>query len=99
MKKLTLSLDEETIAIAHKLARANNDSISNMVGNFFRDMQKPRTEYVPDHPTVRKLYGILKGSDIPMDKKAIRELILQKDRKSTRLNSSHLKLSRMPSSA
>ena len=78
MKKLTLSLDEETIAIAHRMAKEKNDSISNMVGDFFRNAQKNRKEYVPDHPTVRKLYGILKGSDIPMDKKAIRELILQK---------------------
>ena len=78
MKKLTLSLDEETIAIAHKLARANNDSISNMVADFFRSLQKDRAEYVPRNPALRQLYGILEGADIPRDKKAIRELILQK---------------------
>ena len=78
MKKLTLSLDEETIAIAHKVAKENNDSISNMVGNFFRDKQKSRKEYQPDHPVVKSLYGYYKGRSIPNDKKAMLDLLLQK---------------------
>ncbi len=78
MKKLTLSLDEETIEFAHKLAKEKNDSISNMVGDFFRDMHKNRKEYVPDHPVVRELYGSFKGATVPKDKKAMREALLQR---------------------
>ena len=78
MKKLTLSLDEDIIEFAHKLAKEKNDSISNMVGEFFRNMHKNRKEYVPRNPALRQLYGILEGADIPRDKKGIRELILQK---------------------
>jgi hypothetical protein len=78
MKKLTLSLGEETIALAHKLARERRDSISHMVEEYFRSLKKPETTYVPEHPRVRKLYGIFKGASLPSDKKALRELHAQK---------------------
>ena len=78
MKKLTLSLDEETIALAHKLAKENNDSISNMVGTFLRDAQKNRKEYVPRNPVVKSLYGYYKGRSIPNSKKEMLEILLQK---------------------
>ena len=77
MKKLTLSLDEETIAFAHKLAKQNNDSISNMVNGFFQSMRPNRKEYQPRHPEVRELYGYTKDRPIP-DKKVLREILLQK---------------------
>ena len=57
------------------------------------------TELAPDHPLVREtMHDCLHEA---MDVDGLRELIrgIEEDRKSTRLNSSHPSLSRMPSSA
>jgi hypothetical protein len=75
--KLTLSLDQETIAFAHELARESNDSISNMVVAFFRNARKRQGEYQPQHPAVKRLYGCMKGEPVP-DKRAMLEMMLQK---------------------
>ncbi len=78
MKKLTLSLDEDIIEFAHKLAKEKNDSISNMVGEFFRNMHKNRKEYVPRNPVIKSLYGYYKGRSLPNSKKEMQEILLQK---------------------
>jgi hypothetical protein len=76
--KLTLSMDEDLIRFAHELARKNNESISAMVAAFLRGMQKRETAYQPRHPFVKSLYGFAKNVEIPADKKALREELLQR---------------------
>ena len=75
MKKLTLSL---TITLSRQLAKERNKSISAMVGDYFLSLKKEGGSYVPDQPLVRKLYGIFKGTVLPSDKKALRELRARK---------------------
>ena len=53
----------------------------------------------PQRVEPRVLRAVLKGLGHPADTDEEIEQSLLQDRKSTRLNSSHLKLSRMPSSA
>lgn len=76
--KLTLSMDEDLIRFAHELAREKNESISSIVAGYLQKLRKKREPYVPRDPLVRKLYGYAKHIDIPKDKKAIREEMLQR---------------------
>ena len=49
------------------------------------------------NPTTEEIHAII--DEFSIDETCAIELVKPSDRKSTRLNSSHLKLSRMPSSA
>ena len=51
------------------------------------------------NPRLTSLISLLKNKGRENEAKIWREIANRLDRKSTRLNSSHLKLSRMPSSA
>jgi len=77
--KLTLSLDKETIEFAHNLARAADDSISNMVRGFLRSARKNAEEARPVNSIVRKLHGATRLHPIP-DKQVMREKLLKKHR-------------------
>jgi hypothetical protein len=78
--KLTLSMDEDLIRFAHELARERNESVSGMVATYLYTLKEKKHQhaYKPRHAEVRKLSGILKASDVPEDKKGIREAILRK---------------------
>lgn len=76
--KLTLSLDKETIEFAHKLARESNDSISNMVGTFFKHARKRREKDKPLHPALKRLQDFTKSMSFPEDKRAMMDVLLKK---------------------
>ncbi|KAA3645769.1 MAG: hypothetical protein DWP98_10945 [Bacteroidetes bacterium] len=56
--KLTLSLDQEAIAIAKKIAKKRNTSLSKMVEEYFyKLMNKKEAEKMELHPDITSMIG------------------------------------------
>jgi hypothetical protein len=75
--KLTLNVDKSLLEFARRLARDSNDSVSNMVGTFLRNMRANAQEYCPQNPQVRRLYGCVRKNHL-LDKEDMRREILKK---------------------
>jgi hypothetical protein len=72
MAKLTLSIDDEVIAVAKKYAKEHDTSVSRMVENYLRRWTlKPKAENIG--PITASLIGIAKGADPDAYKKHILE--------------------------
>ena len=59
MKKLTLSMDEDVIRDAKRLARRNKTSVSAMFSRFIRNMANPRRMEIPADSTVARATGLI----------------------------------------
>jgi hypothetical protein len=59
MTKLTLSVEEEIVEQAKRLAEANRTSVSAMFSRFIQSMANPRADQIKIGPVTRKLSGIL----------------------------------------
>ncbi len=59
MRKLTLTADEKTIALAKKIAQQNRTSVSSMFGRFVRLMAGAKGSSAPIGPIARKATGLV----------------------------------------
>jgi hypothetical protein len=77
--KLTLSLDQDLIEFAHRLAKESGDSVSNMVAAFLRHARKTRQGEGPaaTHPAVASLYGRYRKKPLP-EKGEMKKRLLRK---------------------
>ena len=79
-KKLTLSIDEEIIEFAHELADENDQSISNMIENYFINLKKQKNDN-NDHELskeVKEITGFFSEDKLPKDKKEMRKIFHEK---------------------
>ena len=60
MTKLTLSVEEATVARAKEIAHANGTSVSAMFSQFVKSMDSPLPQDFKIGPITRKLTGIAK---------------------------------------
>ena len=63
MTKLTLSMDEDVIATAKRIARRHNQRVSALLLNVVRAMaaqEKPHPEDIPPDSVVARLTGIIR---------------------------------------
>lgn len=59
-RKLTLTVDEEVIARAHRYGAAHGTSVSRLVGEYLESLTDPDAiDGASYGPTVRRLFGIL----------------------------------------
>ena len=63
--KLTLTIEKEVIEIAKKYAKENDQSLSEIVENYFKfvTVERVKSKEKPLSPRVRKLRGILKTDE------------------------------------
>ena len=79
-KKLTLSIDEDIIEFAHELSDKNNQSISNMIENYFINLKKQKNDN-NDHELskeVKEISGFFSEDKLPKDKKEMRKIFHEK---------------------
>lgn len=62
--KLTLSLDSQLIERAKKVARSRGKSVSQMVADYFRNLESADRGGEELPPLTRSLYGVLEGSGV-----------------------------------
>jgi hypothetical protein len=60
MRKLTLSVDEDVVESAKRIAEANKTSVSAMFSQFVRSMATRKDRRAKVGPLTRKLSGVLK---------------------------------------
>ena len=78
MKKLTLSMDEETIEQAKRLAAESGTSVSAMFSRLVRAMAQDRDEEIEIGPLTRELTGIVSLPDEKSDRELITEALMKK---------------------
>ncbi len=78
MKKLTLSMDEETIAQAKKLAAEQGTSVSSMFSRLVRLMALKPGEKIEIGPVTRSLSGIVSLPEGKSDRELIEEALMEK---------------------
>ena len=79
-KKLTLSIDEDIIEFAHELSDKNNQSISNMIENYFVNLKKQKNDN-NDHELskeVKEISEFFSEDKLPKDKKEMRKIFHEK---------------------
>lgn len=64
--KLTLRMDEESIARAKRYAAERGVSVSQLVENFFEALGEEDDELAMS-PLVKSIWGVLEGSDVDED--------------------------------
>jgi hypothetical protein len=80
MKKLTLSMDEEVIAEAKRLAAESGTSVSAMFSRLVRSMAaRPQTK-MPIGPITRRATGLVKLPPRKTDRKLVEEALEEKYR-------------------
>jgi hypothetical protein len=78
MKKLTLSMDEETIAEAKRLAAESGTSVSAMFARLVRAMAARPEAGIPIGPITRQATGLVKLPDGKTDRELIEEALMDK---------------------
>jgi hypothetical protein len=78
VKKLTLSMDEETIAEAKRLAAESGTSVSAMFARLVRAMANRHGEEPYISPTVRSISGIVSLPEGKSDKELLTEALMDK---------------------
>jgi hypothetical protein len=77
-RKLTLSMDEDVIEKAKRLAAANNTSVSAMFTGIIRGMAKRTRSEIPIGPIARKATGIVKLPKGKSDREILTEALMEK---------------------
>jgi hypothetical protein len=81
MTKLTLSMDEEVIASAKRIARRHKQSVSSMLSNMVKAMAaqeaQQETDVPPDSVTAR-LTGIVEAPPNKSDRELIAEALMER---------------------
>ena len=78
MNKLTLSMDEEVIAEAKRLAAESNSSVSAMFTRLVRAMAARRRHGPEISPAVRSISGIVSLPEGKTDKELIADALAEK---------------------
>jgi hypothetical protein len=71
MRKLTLSMEPDVIAAAKRLAKEQKTSVSNMIRQYIKAMDRQDWKSMPIGPRTRRISGII---SLPPDK-TYRELV------------------------
>lgn len=77
-KKLTLSMSEDAIATAKKLAAEENTSVSAMFEQIVRGMAARKKRSIPIGPLTRKATGLVKLPEGKTDRELITEALMEK---------------------
>ncbi len=77
-KKLTLSMDEEVIKMAKRLAAENNTTVSAMVASYVKTVGAKRKSRIPIAPIARKATGIVKLPKGKSDRDLITEALMDR---------------------
>lgn len=79
-KKLTLSIEEDVIEFAHELSNKNNQSISNMIENYFITLKEQKNNNNEDKLSkeVKEITGFFDEDKLPKDKKEMRKIFHEK---------------------
>ena len=79
-KKLTLTIEEDIIEFVHELSDKNNQSISNMIENYFITLKKQKNNKDEDKLSkkVKENTGFFSEDKIPKDKKEMRKIFHEK---------------------
>jgi len=80
MKKLTLSMDEEVIAQAKRLAAQSGTSVSAMFSRLVRSMAARPLVKMPIGPITRRATGLVKLPPRTTDRRLLEEALEQKYR-------------------
>ena len=75
MKKLTLSMDEETIAQAKRLAAEQGTSVSAMLSRLVRAMSLKPGAKIKIGPTTRRATGLVKLPSARTDRSLVEEAL------------------------
>lgn len=78
MKKLTLSMDEETIVEAKRLAAESGTSVSAMFSRLVRAMAARRRTDLPVGPVTRQATGLVKLPEGKTDRELMEEALSDK---------------------
>ena len=79
-KKLTLTIEEDIIKFAHELSDKNNQSISNMIENYFITLKKQKNDNDENELSkkVKEITGFFSEDKLPQDKKEMRKIFHEK---------------------
>ena len=73
-KKLTLTMDQNLIDFAHRLAKKTNQSISKIVAQYLKSLQEKQKHDVGLSTDLADMYGIFENNPLP-DKKKMRNTL------------------------
>ncbi|NLX07352.1 MAG: hypothetical protein GXY33_19610 [Phycisphaerae bacterium] len=78
MPKLTLSMDNETIALARELAAASGVSVSNMVARMIHAMKRPPLGKIRIGPIARRASGLIRMAPDEDERETLADALIDK---------------------
>jgi len=78
MTKLTLSVDEEVVAEAKRIAAENNTSVSAMFSEYIRAMAREKWKDVPIGPLTRAATGLIELPEGKTYEDVLTEALMEK---------------------